>query len=68
MDPVTAITNVVSQGLEFGGLFVERGNIQRSKLPTYINPQTAKQQQEMLVLGGLILIVIILLVVILKKS
>ena len=49
MDPVTAIANVVKEGLSFGGIFAERGNMKRSRMPTlenyYIENKRTKERQ-----------------------
>ena len=54
MDPVTAIANLVGQGLKFGGTFVERGNIDRARIPTlenyYLQNKRAEERQNKIII------------------
>jgi len=67
MDPITAALQLAGQGLQFGGMFVERGNIQASKLPDYQDPRAAKNQTDMIVLVAVLLIVGFLLFKVFSK-
>lgn len=68
MDPITALANLAGQGLNFGGLFVQRGNIRESKLPVYTNPQLAKNQENLIIIAGFLILAVVLAFVFLKKK